>query len=81
MTHFISKISDEYHTYALLGGLFGLSFGAFDSLILAFVYGFHSFIPIWLRGIPWDLVHGFSNYITILLLYVPLERTLKKLLF
>ena len=81
MTHFISKISDEYHSYALLGAFFGLSFGAFDSLILSFVYGFHSFIPIWLRGIPWDLVHGFSNYITILLLYTPLKRTLEKLLF
>lgn len=68
-------------TLAIWAAIFGLSFGAFDSLILSFVYGFHTFIPIWIRGLPWDLVHGFSNYLTVLLLFAPLSRNIKKLIF
>lgn len=80
-TYLLNKINNDYHKFALLGAVFGLSFGAFDSLILSFVYGFHAYIPIWIRGLPWDLVHGLSNYITILILYSPLKRTLEKLLY
>lgn len=80
-THSLNKLSDDYHKFAILGAIFGLSFGAFDSFILSLVYGLHAFLPIWIRGIPWDLIHGFSNYITILILYRPLKQTLEKLLF
>ena len=66
---------------AIWAAVFGLAFGAFDSLILSFVYGFHTFVPIWVRGLPWDLVHGFSNYLTVLLLFEPLRKSFKKLIF
>ena len=75
------KVNANVYIIAFAAALFGLAFGAFDSLILSLVYGFHTFIPIWLRGIPWDLVHGFSNYLTVLLLFKPLKRNLKKLIF
>lgn len=66
---------------AIWAAIFGLTFGAFDSLVLSFVYGFHTFLPIWIRGLPWDLVHGFSNYLTVLLLFEPLRKSFKKLIF
>lgn len=75
------KINATTGVLAIFAALFGLAFGAFDSLILSFVYGFHTFVPIWLRGLPWDLVHGFSNYLTVLLLFEPLRKNLKKLIF
>ena len=66
---------------AIWAAVFGLGFGAVDSFLLSFVYGFQAFIPIWVRGLPWDLVHGFSNYLTVLILYEPLRKNFEKLIF
>lgn len=75
------KLKANTSVIAIFAALFGLAFGAFDSLILSFIYGFHTFVPIWIRGLPWDLIHGFSNYLTVLLLFDPLRKNLKKLIF
>ncbi|NLC55038.1 MAG: hypothetical protein GX769_04070 [Erysipelothrix sp.] len=75
------KLKPNVYVIAIYAAVFGLLFGAFDSVILSFVYGFHTFAPIWIRGLPWDLVHGFSNYLTALLLYEPLKKNLEKLIF
>lgn len=77
----IFKLKGSGVIIAIYAAVFGLTFGAFDSLVLSFVYGFHTFVPIWIRGLPWDLVHGFSNYLTVLLLFEPLQKNLKKLIF
>ena len=75
------KLNPNVYVISVYAAIFGLLFGAFDSFILSFVYGFHTFLPIWIRGLPWDLVHGFSNYLTVLILYEPLRKNLKKLIF
>ncbi len=77
----ILKTTNSSFVLAIYAAIFGLSFGAFDSLILSILYGPHTFIPIWLRGLSWDLIHGFSNYLTVLLLYEPLKKNLRKLIF
>ena len=80
-TSLILKTTNSSFGLAIYAAIFGLSFGAFDSLILSILYGPHTFLPIWLRGLSWDLIHGFSNYLTVLLLYDPLKKNLKKLIF
>jgi len=31
----------------------------------------------WVTGIPWDILHGVSNFIIMLVLYKPISHTLK----
>lgn len=61
--------------WALLGGVFGLLFGLLFSIQYALVYGISLGIAYWIKGISFDIVHGISNYILILLCLVPLHKT------
>ena len=45
----------------------------FESFFYGWAYGF----AYWLRGILFDVVHGVSNYIIVLLLFKPLGRIVK----
>jgi energy-coupling factor transport system substrate-specific component len=60
--------------WAVLGGLFGLLFGLLFSIQYALIYGVAFGISYWIRGIPFDIVHGISNYILILLCVVPMHK-------
>ncbi len=66
--------------WALLGGLFGLLFGLLFSLQHALLYGVNMGIAYWIRGISFDIVHGISNYILILLCLVPLHKAFSTLM-
>ncbi|MFW6030055.1 MAG: hypothetical protein ACOCRO_07345 [Halanaerobiales bacterium] len=72
------KIKTEYF-YASIAGIFGLSFGFFFAIIESFFYGISYGFAYWIRGIPFDIVHGFSNFIIVLLLYKPLKKVLLRL--
>lgn len=65
--------------WAVLSGLFGLSFGAFCALIYVFIatptFAFHYF----LAGIKFDLVHCGGNFIVLLLLFKPLKKVLEEI--
>lgn len=60
--------------YSILSGFFGLLFGAFCSIPYLFVGGPASAIGWWIAGIPWDMVHGVSNFIICAILFVPLDK-------
>jgi len=65
--------------YAILSGFYGLSFGALCSIPYFFIGGLHMGITYWITGIPFDLIHGVSNTILFLVLFIPLQTVLKKL--
>ncbi|MFW6278935.1 MAG: hypothetical protein ACOC2G_01985 [Bacillota bacterium] len=71
------KIQTEYG-YAFLAGIFGLLFGAFFALVESLFYGYMYGFSYWIRGLPFDVVHGVSNFIIVLLLYRPLSELLRQ---
>ena len=73
-----SKVKSEYG-YALIGGVFGYSFGAFFAVFESIFYGLAYGWAYWIKGIPFDLIHGTSNFIVIVMLYKPLLNILMKL--
>jgi energy-coupling factor transport system substrate-specific component len=66
--------------WALLGGLFGLMFGFLFAVQHALIYGVAMGIAYWIKGISFDIVHGISNYILILLCLAPLNRAFTALM-
>lgn len=80
LTSIMKKTKPNVLVLAILAALFGLSFGAIDSIINSFVYGPKTFLPLWIRGLPWDIVHAISNYLTVLILFNPLSKSLAKIM-
>lgn len=64
--------------WALLAGLFGLSFGTLCSLVYL-PQGIPWMISWIVSGFPFDLTHGAGNFVLTLLLYAPLRRALEAL--
>lgn len=70
--------------WSLVAGAFGLLYGFFCSFPYFFigavdgglVGGFSMAFSWWIAGIPWDLVHGASNFVFMLALYKPMRRIL-----
>lgn len=65
--------------WALLGCAFGMVFGLLFALQHALLYGVTMGYLYWLRGISFDIIHAFSNYSLILILYTPLSRLMQQL--
>ena len=61
---------------ALLAGIFGLLFGLLCTLPTLVTAGWNAAAAWWIAGIPYDLIHGASNFILCLLLYQPLVKAL-----
>ena len=70
-----NKTNSEY-VYAFLGGLFGLFFGLFFAITESFFYGPAYGLAYWVNGLVFDLLHGVSNFIIVLLMYKPLKNML-----
>lgn len=66
--------------WAILSGIFGLSFGALCSIPYFFMGGIPSMVAYWTSGIIFDLIHGVSNYVLALVLFQPLYRLMEWLL-
>lgn len=71
-------------TWSIIAGLFGLLFGFFCSIPYFFIgaagatiaNGIQTAFAWWVAGIPWDLVHGISNFVIMLVLYHPIMRVM-----
>ena len=79
LTGIVKKRFSSDYVYAALAGLFGLFFGLFFAIVESIFYGYVYGFSYWLRGIPFDLVHGVSNFIIALLLFKPLTGILSSL--
>ena len=60
----------------MVSGLFGLSFGLLCAIPYIFTSGLYGAFAWWVAGIPWDLVHGISNFVIMLVLYEPMKRVM-----
>lgn len=65
--------------FAAVSGVFGLLFGALCSIPYFFIGGWSMGFSWWIAGIPYDLIHGVSNFIVCLILFVPLRKVLSRL--
>ena len=70
---------DSVILYSLVSGLFGLSFGALCSIPYLFIGGPAMMFNWWIAGIPFDLIHGGSNFVIMLLLYKPVRRVMDRI--
>ena len=77
------RIKSEYG-YAAIGAIFGYTFGLFFAVVESFFYGRAYGWLYWIKGIPFDLVHGTANFIIALVLYkyvVNILAELKKIYY
>ena len=76
LTHIISRTLKSEYGYAILSAIYGFTFGLFFALFESLFYGISYAIPYWISGIPFDIVHGTSNFIIMLVLYKPMVKTI-----
>ena len=65
--------------WAIISGMFGLLFGAMCSIAYLIAGGPAAAFSWWVAGIPWDLVHGVSNFAIMLALFHPITKVMKKI--
>lgn len=65
--------------WAIVSGLYGLSFGALCSIPYYFMGGFPTMAAYWVSGIMFDLVHGAANFVLALVLFRPLCNLLERI--
>ena len=75
----IFKKNDSALLWAVVSGVFGLLFGFLCAIPYLFMGGISTAFSWWIAGIPFDLVHGVSNFLIMLLLYRPVAKVLKKI--
>lgn len=67
---------EEKWVFAAVSGIFGLMFGALCSLPYFFIGGWSMGFSWWVAGIPYDLIHGVSNFLVCMVLFTPVRRIL-----
>lgn len=74
-------------TLSVISGFFGLFFGFLCSFPYLFITtgtnptaSLSSAIAWWIAGIPFDLIHGISNFIIMLILYIPMTKVLDRII-
>ena len=72
----IIRKKDSVLLYSIVSSLFGFGFGALCSIPYFFIGGFAMMFNWWIAGIPFDLIHGVSNFAIMLLLYKPVRRVM-----
>ena len=78
--------SNSVFTFSMFSGIYGLLFGFFSSIPYIFIgsidgglmNGFQTAFAWWISGIPFDLIHGISNFIIMLVLYHPISLVMKQ---
>ena len=66
--------------WAVVAGFFGLLFGTLCSIPYFLTGGWGAGIGYIIQGIPFDITHAIGNIASVLLLYFPLEKVLKRVL-
>ncbi|NLJ91345.1 MAG: hypothetical protein GX323_10675 [Clostridiales bacterium] len=72
--------------WALVSGFFGLSFGALCAIPYFFMGlssggiegGINNALAYWISGLPFDLIHGISNFLIALVLFKPLNKLISQ---
>lgn len=64
--------------WSIFSALYGFCFGALCAVVYIFTSGIHTAVVWWLAGITFDLLHGFSNFAIMLILYRPIRKVFSK---
>ena len=85
VTHVFAR-NDSAFLWAFVSGAFGLFFGLlcaipyfFIGLPDGFAAGLRQMLAWWIAGIPFDLIHGVSNFAIMLALYRPVSNLLRRM--
>ena len=67
--------------WAVIAGVYGLLFGPMMYVgYFAILGGWSGFPAMWIAGIPYDLLHAVSNFLTVLFLFRPLSNVMERCL-
>lgn len=77
IVHICKKINLNIGCYPIVALLMGFTYGFIISLVQAPFFGWASFFPYWISGLPYDLNHAVGNYLFFIILHPPLSRILK----
>ena len=77
IVHICKKINLSIGYYPIVALLMGFTYGFIISLVQAPFFGWVSFLPYWISGLPYDLNHAVGNYLFFIILHPPLSRILK----
>lgn len=75
---FIFHKNKSVIVWSIISGIFGLLFGFMCSFVHLVIGGPTTAFTWWISGIPWDVVHGVSNFIIMLVLYHPITKVMNK---
>jgi len=64
--------------YSIAAGIFGLLFGALSALTYLVIGGPSMALSWWISGIPYDILHGISNFVVCYVLFRPSSRAIQK---
>lgn len=82
----LGRKQDSAVYFSILSGAFGIFFGLLCSIPYFFigltdggvVNGITTALTWWVAGIPWDVVHGISNFVLMMILYKPVKMVMNK---
>lgn len=60
--------------WSIFSALYGFCFGGLCAVVYIFTSGIHTAVAWWIAGIPFDLLHGFSNCVIMMVLYRPIRK-------
>lgn len=60
--------------WSAFSALYGFCFGGLCAIVYIFTSGIHTAVTWWIAGIPFDLIHGFSNCVIMMVLYRPIRK-------
>ena len=78
LIHMFKKMNLNIRYYPLVALISGLVYGFVISLVQAPFFGWVSFFPYYLSGLPYDFNHAIGNYLFFIILHPPLSKILKK---
>lgn len=78
LTHLFRK-KESVWFWSFFSGIYGLLFGALCTIPYFFIEGIDMVVSWWIAGIFYDILHGVSNFVLCLILFVPLKKALVKL--
>lgn len=81
------KKTDNVWIWSIFSGIYGLLFGGLYALIYFFAgwreggaaFGLSTAFAKWISGIPFDLTHCIGNFAVMLILYIPIRKTLTRI--
>lgn len=78
LAHVLKKQLNTYQRCAIFSGMFGLIFGFLFS-IPYFMISIHTGWIYFIKGIPFDLVHGVANYLIMVVLFDSISPVFKRI--